>query len=153
MLKQITMTTIAAATLLVSMQASAYSPNNGHNSGINQEQREQAVMIQQGIRTCEITPREAQQLRATQSRIKSLEQQYRANGFSSWERQSLQNKLHAARVEINTLTKNRTTCRTESKRDNRHYDNRQQGGNNRGSNNHGSNNHHSNGGSISVRIW
>lgn len=150
MLKQITMTTIAAATLLVSMQASAYSPNKHNDSGINQEQRQQAVMIQQGIKTCEITPREAQQLRSTQSRIKSLEQKFRANGFSSWERQSLQSKLHAARVEINNLTKNRDTCRSNNKRDDRKH-----GANDHRSNNYNQSSNHNqrSGGTISVRVW
>lgn len=130
MFKHIAMTTVATAALFVSLQASAYSPNNGHDS-INKEQREQAVMIQQGIKTCEITPREAQTLRATQSRIAAMEKKFKANGMRSWERKTLQEKLHAARVEINQFTKNRTTCRSESKRDDRRYDDRKHGTNNR----------------------
>ena len=119
MLKQITMSTVAIATLFFSMQASAF--NQGHSKGhdINKEQREQAVMIQQGIKTCAITPREAQQLRTTQNNISKLEQKFKANGLRKFEYVALKNKLHTARVEINRLTKNRANCRSKYQRN--HY--------------------------------
>lgn len=116
MLKQITMSTVAIATLLVSMQASAFNQSHSKGHEINKEQREQAVMIQQGIKTCAITPREAQQLRSTQNNIAKLERKFKANGLQKFERKALQNKLHSARVEINRLTKNRTTCRSKYER-------------------------------------
>ena len=148
MFKKIAMTTIAASTLLISMQASAH---NKHESSVNQEQREQATMIQQGIKTCAITPNEARQLKSTQQRIAKLERTFKANGLSKWERKTLQDKLHAARVDINKLTKNRSTCRTD-----RHSQGRKHGASqdrHNGSNNYGQRSSNSNSrGSISVTV-
>ena len=151
MFKKIAITTIAASAILFSMQASAagHGHHNKRDAGINKEQHQQSVMIQQGIKTCQITPAEARTLKNTQRRINSLESKFRANGYSRWESQTLHNKLHAARVEINKLTKNRVNCRPKyrsnghghgASNDRRH-----------GASNHSSNNSRS-GGSISVTV-
>ncbi|PWQ95702.1 hypothetical protein [Leucothrix arctica] len=146
MFKKIALTTIAASTLLISMQASAYSK---HESSVNQEQREQATMIKQGIKTCAITPSEASKLKSTQQRIAKLEHKFKANGLSKWERKTLQDKLHAARVDINKMTKNRSTCRTD-----RHSQGRKHGASqdrHNGSNNYGQRSSNSRG-SIAVTV-
>ena len=159
MFKKIAITIIAASALLVSMQASAAGHGHSHHkrdAGINKEQREQAVMIQQGINTCQITPAEARTLKNTQKRIKRLEKKFKANGYSRWETQTLRNKLHAARVEINKLTKNRSNCRPKPKyrshghgygaSDNRRHDARNHSSNGRSGRSGRS------GGSISVTV-
>ena len=154
MFKKIAITTIAASALLFSMQASAagYGHHNKRDAGINKEQREQSVMIQQGIKTCQITPAEARTLKDTQKRISRLESKFKANGLSRWESQTLHNKLHAARVEINKLTKNRTNCRSKY-RSNGHGNGGRGASNDRrhGASNHGSSNGRS-AGSISVTV-
>ena len=116
MLKQITITTFAITALLVSMQASAANQHHSKGKGIDKEQRQQAAMIKQGIKTCQITPREAKTLKTTQKRIAKLERKFKKNGLRSWERRTLISKLHSARVQINTLTKNRANCRSKHNR-------------------------------------
>jgi len=89
---------------------SRYSKRRKPVYNVNREQRQQAVMIQQGIRTCQITPREARVLNKQQSRIRKAERKLRRNGLKRWEANTLKISLHTARVQINRLTKNRKTC-------------------------------------------
>ena len=163
MIKQVLITSIAAAGLLLSAQASAHSNggsvtiwknNASHGHGhshhakpvrrpapkpkynVNREQRQQATMIQQGIQKCLITPREAAKLNKQQKRIKKAERRMRKDGLQRWERMKLKQRLHTARVQINRLTKNNKKCGR-----------RGHGSKKRGYNHsHGSNHHnHSNG--------
>lgn len=151
MFKKIAITTIAASALLVSMQASAAGGHHHkRDGGVNKEQREQSVMIQQGIKTCQITPAEARTLKSTQRRIAGLERKFKSNGFSRWEIKTLHAKLHAARVEINRLTKNRSNCRPKY-RSNDHRNGPGAHRNRHGANNHGTRNNRG-GGSISVTV-
>jgi len=158
MIKQMLITSIAAAGLLLSVQATAHSGgsatvwnnsshshnNNGNHHStrrhapkpkfrVNREQRQQATMIQQGIKTCQITPSEAARLNARQAKIKKAERRMRKDGLSYAESMKLKKRLHNARVQINRLTKNGKKCgRGGHKRRHNHS--------------HGSNNHmHSNG--------
>lgn len=147
MFKKIALTTIAASTLLISMQASAH---NKHESSVNQEQHEQATMIKQGIKTCAITPSEANKLNSTQQSIAKLERKFKVNGLSKWERKTLQDKLHAARVDINKMTKNRSTCRTDRHSQGRKHGVKQDRHN--GSNNYGQRSSNNSRGSISVTV-
>ena len=132
MIKQALITGIATAALLLSATASAHNSgssviiwnNAGHGHThnvqpkrihkpkfrINQEQRQQAVMIQQGIKTCQITPAEAAKLNQQQKRIKKAERGMRSNGLQRWERNALQTRLKNARIRINRFTKNRDRC-------------------------------------------
>jgi hypothetical protein len=161
MFKKIAITTIAASALLFTMQASASGGHHKNDASINKEQRTQAVMIQQGIKSCKITPSEARKARSTQKRIAILEKKFKANGMSRWERDTLKKKLHAARVEINQLTQNRTTCyskkrsngqRNDVSRGHRNNTNKHGYTNKRSNvNNHGHSNNRS-GGSISVTV-
>ncbi|PWQ97633.1 hypothetical protein [Leucothrix pacifica] len=104
--KKIAMTVLSASALLFTYQASAHNTS----SEIDKQQHEQAVMIAQGMKTCQLTPEEAKSLKAMQSSIAALEKKYRYGGLQSWELNTLASKLHNARVEINKLTKNSTTC-------------------------------------------
>lgn len=150
MLKQVVITGIAAMGLMLSVQASAHQSsshtvriNHGHSGHhkpakppkfrVNREQREQANMIKQGIKTCQITPQEATKLNAQQNRIKKAERRMRKDGLQRWERSKLKQRLHNARVNINRLTKNAKNCR--SKRWNR-SNNHHRGNANRHHNNH-----------------
>ena len=161
MFKKIAMTTVAASVLLFSMQASASGGHNKHDAGIKKEQRTQSVMIQQGIKSCKITPSEAKKAMKTQRRISALKKRFKVNGMTHWERKTLQNKLHAARVEINQLTQNRSTCYTK-KHSNDHR-NGASTSHRKATSNHGHTNSRSNasshghtnngsGGSISVTV-
>ena len=132
MFKQSLIIGIAAAGLLLSAQASAYQSGHSHKVtkksshsqsykakprkryaprfNVNREQRQQAIMIKQGIKTCRITPREARVLNKQQSKIKKTERRLRKSGLTRWETSHLKNRLHTARVQINSFTKNRNTC-------------------------------------------
>ena len=138
MIKQFIISSVAAAGLLVSAQATAHNTggtvvwNNsahGHSHShhvkpqrrapkfrVNKEQREQAQMIKQGIKTCQITPAEAKILNKQQKRINKAESRMRADGLQRWERQKLKQRLHNARVQINKLTKNNKKCGRKNKR-------------------------------------
>ena len=134
MIKQIVMTGFAAAALLLSAQVSAHQPGHGkvwksHSHkvtkqvtksrrqvvqrpkfNVNREQRHQALMIKQGIRQCQITPREARVLNKMQKNIKRTERRMRKNGLQRWEVKQLKRSLHNARVKINRLSNNHKTC-------------------------------------------
>lgn len=171
MIKQVLITSIAAAGMLLSAQATAHNStgngstvwNNythGHNShgrhvnptpvrrpappkfNVNREQRQQATMIKQGIKNCRITPREANKLNNQQNRIKNAERRMRKGGLQHWERMKLKKRLHKARVQINRLTKNGEKCRRGGHK-RRHQHNH--GGNHNHSHSNGHNFHsHSN---------
>lgn len=164
MFKQIFITGVAATSLMLSAQVSAHQNNsrtahvnNGHSHhqpaprrakfNVNREQREQANMIKQGIKTCQITPQEAQKLKSQQNRIKKAEKRMRRDGLQRWERMDLKSRLHTARVKINKLTKNSKRCRTNR----RHH----RPGHNGYRNNHRSNttwSHNTRHGSFSISI-
>jgi len=125
MLKTMIITSMAAAGLMLSAQVSAHQSDrtvrwhNSHSHShhhqppkfrVNKEQREQAMMIRQGIKTCQITPQEASRLYNQQNRIKRAEQRMRRDGLQKWERNKLKKRLHRARININRLTKNGKTC-------------------------------------------
>lgn len=136
MIKQVLITSITAAGLLLSAQATAHNSggsvtvwknaSNSHNHGhkhhvkkvrrappkynVNREQRQQATMIAQGIKTCQITPREATKLNKRQAKINKTERRLRKHGLSYAESMKLKTSLHSARVQINRLTKNGKKC-------------------------------------------
>jgi len=152
MFKRIAITAVAASALLVSMQASAAGGHHHkRDAGINKEQREQSVMIQQGIKTCQITPAEAKTLKATQKRIARTEKRFKSNGLSRWETKTLHSRLHAARVEINRLTKNSTNCRTKYRPHGHNHGHDVKRKHRDGASKHHSSNGYS-GGSISVTV-
>jgi len=166
MLKKVVTTGVAVAVMILSAQASAHQNNNhkprvshGHSHhqpsprparfNVNKEQREQATMIKQGIKTCQITPKEAQRLNKEQNRIRKTEKRMRHDGLQKWERKQLKSLLHNARVKINKLTKNAKHCRAPRwKKSNRHHGNAHR-------HNHGNNiiwKKHTNGGTFSISI-
>lgn len=167
MLKQIVITGVAAAGLILSAQASAHQNNNhtshinnGHSHhqpaprpakfNVNREQRQQATMIRQGINTCQITPKEAKKLKSDQKRINKMEKRMRRDGLQKWERNKLKTVLHTARVKINRLTKNAKNCRpTRWNSSHGHNGNAHHSNNNRGNSTW---NHSSSRGTFSISI-
>lgn len=168
MLKQFIITGVAAAGLMLTAQSSAHQSHNaprihhGHGHShhqpaprppkfrVNKEQREQAMMIKQGVKTCQITPHEAQKLYAQQNRIKKAEKRMRRDGLQRWERNKLKARLKKARVRINRFTQNADNCRPIRWR---HSDGHREH-NNHGHNNHGHStwSHTSGNGSFSITI-
>lgn len=140
MLKQLLLTGIAGTLILGASQASAHTlvtsstwanTNHSHHNTkpkrqhtpalwINKEQREQAGMIKQGIKTCRITPNEARRLQNQQQDIRRLEQKLRRDGLTQWELKTLKSRLHNARTNINRLTKNNVTCGSRKHHNNTH---------------------------------
>lgn len=165
MLKQLLITGIASTVMLGAVQANAHTlvtsstwanTNHSHHNAkpkrhsapvfqVNREQREQATMIQQGIQTCRLTPNEARQLQNQQQDIRQLEQKMRRDGLSQWESNTLKNRLHTARVNINRLTKNNVTCGSKKRHGNSHGHN--------GNNIQGSSTWSNGSGSGAVTIW
>ena len=161
MIKQVLITGIATAVLMLSATASAHqgggsvtvwnNAGHGHHHNVkpkrrhkpkfnvNQEQRQQAVMIKQGIKTCQITPAEAAKLKKQQKRIKKAERGMRSNGLQKWERNALQKRLKNARIRINRFTKNRDRCgRGHGKKRNKRHGNNHNNTSWNFSNGHGS---------------
>jgi len=133
MIKQTLITGIAAAVLLLSTQASAeqgrknaknmkkkapvvtkpVKPNRHKRPpmfNVDKEQRQQARMIQRGIRSCQITPREARRLDRRQYQIQQTERRLKRHGLQRWEVKQLKRELGAAREQINRLSNNHRTC-------------------------------------------
>ncbi len=165
MLKQLLLTGIAGTLIIGASQASAHTlvtsstwanTNHSHHNAqpkrnhapafrVNQEQRQQATMIKQGIKTCRITPKEARRLQNEQQDIKRLEQKMRRGGLTQWERNTLKSHLHNARVNINRLTKNNVKCGSQRHHNNSHG--------HRGNNIHGSSTWNSGSVGGSATIW
>lgn len=76
---------------------------------INQRQANLDRRIDQGIRTGKITRAEAYRLRANFQTIARLENRYRANGLSNWERADLDRRFDtlSARIRIEANDSNR----------------------------------------------
>ena len=76
---------------------------------INQRQANLDRRIDQGIRTGKITRAEAYRLRADFQTIARLENRYRANGLSNWERTDLDRRFDtlSARIRIEANDSNR----------------------------------------------
>jgi TolA-binding protein len=86
-MKKILSVALAAATLAVAMPAAA-APG-----GINAQEARIAQRIEQGARNGALTRPEAQRLRSQLREIERLEQNYRRNGLSNFERNDLERRL------------------------------------------------------------
>ncbi|WP_340644576.1 hypothetical protein [Phenylobacterium sp.] len=83
--------------------------NGGGWMNINQRQANLDHRIDQGIRSGKITRAEAYRLRADFQTIARLENRYRANGLSNWERADLDRRFDtlSARIRIEANDSNR----------------------------------------------
>ncbi|WP_293678329.1 hypothetical protein [uncultured Phenylobacterium sp.] len=78
--------------------------NGGHDRGarvsINERQQNLERRIDRGIRTGDLSRREAYRLRGESRQIAQLESRYRANGLSQWERQDLNRRMDRLESQI-----------------------------------------------------
>ena len=96
-------------------RAPAYGPGYGYDRydrsdrydrydrdwvSINQRQRQLDRRIDQGIRNGQLTRREAQSLRREFHQLARLEDRYRRNGLSRWERHDLDRRFDALEARI-----------------------------------------------------
>lgn len=107
-MKKLALAAIAVATLAGSAataQPYGYSRYDGRydrNSYASMEQRKMQIdrRIEQGLRTGQLTRREAWQLRAEFNQIARLEARYRSNGLSPWEARDLDRRLDQLAMQV-----------------------------------------------------
>jgi hypothetical protein len=96
--------TLAAATALTAGAATAqpyaYGREDSRWVPIDQRQERLAFRIDQGVRSGQLTSREAYRLRMEFNRIARLEARYRINGLSSWERADLDRRMDLLTSEV-----------------------------------------------------
>jgi hypothetical protein len=96
--------TIAAATALTAGAAAAQPYGYGREDSrwvpIDQRQERLAFRIDQGVRSGQLTSREAYRLRMEFNQIARLEARYRINGLSNWERADLDRRMDVLTIEI-----------------------------------------------------
>lgn len=112
MKKIVTLSLIAASALSMAAgaaQAQSYGPNRGYDRGynnggqwtsINQRQAMLDRRIDQGIRTGDLDRREAMRLRTEFRQIARMENRYRQNGLSNWERADLDRRFDRLSAQI-----------------------------------------------------
>lgn len=94
------LTTLALATASVAaVTAGAAHAQPGWQS-INQRQANLDARIDQGVRNGSLTRAEALRLRAEFRDVAALEDRYRANGLSAWERQDLDRRFDSLSTQI-----------------------------------------------------
>lgn len=98
-MKKLTTFALIGATAGLALTASAASAQPRWMS-INERQANLERRIDRGVRTGDLTRREANNLRAESDRIARLEHRYRANGLSGWERADLDRRFDALSAKI-----------------------------------------------------
>jgi hypothetical protein len=96
--------TLAAATALTAGAAAAQPFGWGRTdrslTPIDERQERIAFRIDQGVRSGQLTSREAYRLRTEFNRIARLEARYRINGLSGWEVADLDRRLDMLTTEV-----------------------------------------------------
>lgn len=96
--------TLAAATALTAGAAAAqpfgWGPIDRSFTPIDERQERIAFRIDQGVRSGQLTSREAYRLRTEFNRIARLEARYRINGLSGWELADLDRRLDMLTTEV-----------------------------------------------------
>jgi hypothetical protein len=96
--------TLAAATALTAGAAAAQPYGWGREdsrwTSIDRRQEQIAFRIDQGLRSGQLTRREAYSLRMEFNQIARLEARYRINGLSNWERADLDRRLDMLTSEL-----------------------------------------------------
>ncbi|WP_430422032.1 hypothetical protein [Phenylobacterium sp.] len=89
--------TLAAATALTAGAAAAqpygYGRHDNRWTDIDRRQEQLAFRIDQGVRSGQLTRREAYRLKTEFNRVARLEARYRVNGLSGWERADLDRRM------------------------------------------------------------
>ena len=103
---------LAAASVAVPAAAQSSGPNHGPNrppvagpgynnwQSINQRQAQLDRRIDQGVRSGQLSRREATRLRSEFNSLARLESQYRRGGLSSWERNDLDRRFDRLSAQI-----------------------------------------------------
>jgi len=103
---------LAAASVAVPAAAQSYGPNHGPNrppvagpgynnwQSINQRQVQLDRRIDQGVRSGQLSRREATRLRSEFNSLVRLETQYRRGGLSAWERTDLDRRFDRLSAQI-----------------------------------------------------
>ena len=103
---------LAAASVAVPAAAQSYGPNHGPNrppvagpgynnwQSINQRQVQLDRRIDQGVRSGQLSRREATRLRSEFNSLVRLESQYRRGGLSAWERTDLDRRFDRLSAQI-----------------------------------------------------
>ena len=103
---------LAAASVAVPAAAQSYGPNHGPNrppvagpgynnwQSINQRQAQLDRRIDQGVRSGQLSRREATRLRSEFNSLVRLETQYRRGGLSAWERTDLDRRFDRLSAQI-----------------------------------------------------
>ena len=103
---------LAAASVTVPAAAQSYGPNHGPNrppvagpgynnwQSINQRQVQLDRRIDQGVRSGQLSRREATRLRSEFNSLVRLETQYRRGGLSAWERTDLDRRFDRLSAQI-----------------------------------------------------
>ncbi len=113
-MKRFLIPALAAASLVAAVSPALAQPyghqgprHDGYNVGpgagglVNERQDRIERRIDQGVRTGQVTRREAIQLRAELNRIEGLERYYRrSDGLSGWERRDLERRLDSLSARV-----------------------------------------------------
>ena len=103
---------LAAASVAVPAAAQSYGPNHGPNrppvagpgynnwQSINQRQAQLDRRIDQGVRSGQLSRREATRLRSEFNSLVRLEGQYRRGGLSAWEHTDLDRRFDRLSAQI-----------------------------------------------------
>ena len=103
---------LAAASVAVPAAAQSYGPNHGPNrppvagpgynnwQSINQRQVQLDRRIDQGVRSGQLSRREATRLRSEFNSLVRLETQYRRGGLSAWDRPDLDRRFDRLSAQI-----------------------------------------------------
>ena len=103
---------LAAASVALPAAAQSYGPNHGPNrppvagpgynnwQSINQRQVQLDRRIDQGVRSGQLSRREATRLRSEFNSLVRLEGQYRRGGLSAWERTDLDRRFDRLSAQI-----------------------------------------------------
>lgn len=103
MKKIVTLTLIGASALSLAAgaaQAQNWNGPNGRWMSINERQAQLDRRIDQGVRSGQLNRREAVRLRTEFRQIARMENHYRQNGLSNWERADLDRRFDRLAAQI-----------------------------------------------------
>lgn len=100
-MKKLLLSMTALATLATGVAATpAAAQGYGNWQTVNQRQGNLYQRIEQGVRNGSLTRPEAQRLRGRFVALNNLEQRYRRNGLTQWERRDLDQRFDALSRQI-----------------------------------------------------
>ena len=100
-MKKLILATAAFGALGMASTASA-ATYNPPQMNINQQERDIASRIDQGVRNHSLTANEARSLRSQLKDVERLEARYRKGGLTRWERADLERRLNVLSQRVRT---------------------------------------------------